>query len=121
MHLRRYSPFVLALALISCSSTPTPSGEGASANAPRGNRDLIVRGELDTFRGRSAREVVQQLRPSWLRGDPLVAVDGTIRGGLEELDFLNSNNIESIQRLLPRDTVKYSLAGEVIEVTTRFR
>ncbi len=118
--------FALALILTSCSSAPSPFGERASANAPRGNRDLIVRAELDVFASQSAREVVERLHPNWLRargvsGGVRVVVDGTSRGGLQELYFLNSADIESMRHLSAADaTTKYGTGywGGVIEVTT---
>ena len=118
--------FALALILTSCSSTPSPFGERASANAPRGNRDLIVRAELDVFASQSAREVVERLHPNWLRargvsGGVRVVVDGTSRGGLQELYFLNSADIESMRHLSAADaTTKYGTGywGGVIEVRT---
>ena len=118
--------FALALILTSCSGTPSPFGERASANAPRGNRDLIVRAELDVFASQSAREVVERLHPNWLRargvsGGVRVVVDGTSRGGLQELYFLNSADIESMRHLSAADaTTKYGTGywGGVIEVRT---
>ena len=123
--------FALALILTSCISTPSPLGERDSANAPRGHRDLIIRAELDTFPGQSAREVVERLHPNWLlaRGVSLgagpsyarVVVDGTSRGHIQELNFLNSADIESMRHLSAADaTTKYGTGylGGVIEVTT---
>ena len=129
--LRRCSLFALTLTLTSCSSTPSPFGERASANAPRGNSNLIVRAELDAFPGRSAREVIERLHPNWLRARGVrsagpsyarVVVDGMSRFNLQELNRLNSDNIESMRRLSAADaTTKYGTGflGGAIEVATR--
>jgi hypothetical protein len=130
--LRRCSLFALALILTSCSSTPRPLGERASANAPRGNADLIVRAELDTYSGQGAREVVERLRPNWLRGrgtssragpsSVRVVVDGTSRRELQDLNFIRSDEIESIRRLSAADaTTEYGTGflDGALEVATR--
>lgn len=135
MHPRRYSLLVLALVLTSCSRTPSPFGQGgATANAPRGNANLIVRGELDAFSGQSAREVIERLRPSWLRPGrgslgagsvyARAIIDETSRRDLDELNLLYSANIEYIRYLSAANaTTKYGTGyfGGAIEVTTRGR
>ena len=136
MHLRRYSLFVLALVLTSCSSTPSASGErGATVDAPRGSASFIGRGDLDAFPGQTARQVVERLRPSWLRvargvsmgGGRVYAqvlVNGALRGGLEELTSLNSFDVEDMRYLSPADaTTRYGTGflGGAIEVRTRNR
>ena len=133
MHVRRYSLFVLALVLTSCSGTPSPSGEpGATVNAPRGSANLIGREELDAFAGQTARQVVERVRPSWLRASrgltlgagrvyAQVLVDGAIRVGLG-LSSLNAVDVESMRYLSPADaTTRYGLGfvGGAIVVTTR--
>ena len=136
MQLRRYSLFVLALLLTSCSSTPSPSGEqGATVNVPRGSANLIGRDELDAFSGQTARQVVERVRPAWLRATrgvtlgagrvyAQVLVDGALRGDLDQLTSLNSVDVESMRYLSPSDaTTRYGLGfvGGAIVVTTRRR
>ena len=135
MHVRRYSLFVLALVLTACSSTPSPIGEGgATVNPPRGSANLIGRGELDAFPGQSARQVVERLRPSWLRPGrgslgagsvyARVIIDETSRRDLDELNLLYSSNIEYMRYLSAANaTTKYGTGyfGGAIEVTTRGR
>ena len=129
LDLRLCSLFALALILTSCSRTPSPFAERAGANAPRGNRDLIVRAEMDVFAGQSAREVVERLHPNWLHARGVsrgigVVVDGTSRHDLQELNFLNSADIESMRHLSAADAfTKYGTGywGGVIEVTSRSR
>ena len=135
MHVRRCSLLVLALVLTSCVGTPSPPWEDGNVNAPRSNRNLLVRAELADFSGESAREVIQKLRPSWLRavrGASIVAgrvyarimVDETSRRDLDELNSLYSDDIESMRYLSAADaTTKYGTgySGGAIEITSRGR
>jgi hypothetical protein len=122
------------LVLTSCSGTPSLSGEeGATVNAPRGSTNLIGRDELDAYPGQSARQVVERLRPSWLRASrgvtlgagrvfAQVLVDGALRGDLDQLASLNAADVGEMRYLSPADaTNRYGTGfmGGAIEVRTR--
>ena len=127
--------FVLALVLTSCSSTPSPPGEeGATVSVPRRSANLISRDELDAFPGQTARQVLERVRPAWLRtarGVTItsgrvyaqVLIDG-LRSDFEALTSLNSVEIEDMRYLSPTDaTTRYGTGfmGGAIEVRTRRR
>ncbi len=133
---RRCAILVLALAVSACASSGnTSSGEGGqtAATAVRGNSTLIVRAELEELGGRSLWEAVERLHRRWLqpqRGVSFsagqafarVVIDGTVRGELDELRRLFSDNIETLRYLSAADaTTKYGTGypGGVIEVSTR--
>ena len=136
MSFRRCASLVLALTVSACASSGgTSSGVGGqtAARAARGNSTLIVRAELDELTGRSLWDSVETLRARWLRPQrggsfaagpsyARVVVDGTVRGELDELRRLSSENVETLRYLsAPAATIKYGTGypGGVIEVSTR--
>ena len=127
---------VLALVLSACASSSDTAfgGESATTARARGTSTLIIRAELNERPGESAYQVIQALRPLWLRSRERslsgrllyarVVVDGAIRGEVDELYRLRADNIEEIQYLTAGDaTTKYGTgyAAGVIEVRTRGR
>ena len=138
MSFRRCTSVVLAFVVSACASSPgTPLGGDVetAAAATRGNTNLIVRAELEEAAGQSAWQVVEFLRGAWLRPVRVggvasgpeyarVVVDQATRGELEELRFLDADDIETIRRLSPTEaTTRYGTGytGGIIEVTTRGR
>ena len=135
MFSHRCAALVLMLGLSACaSSTPTPFGEEAAAPRARGTPTLITRAQLEERGGDSAYQAVQRLNRRWLQpnrrggafsGQPQfarVVVDGTVRGGLIELELLSANDVEFIRYLsAPDATTKYGTGypGGAVEVTTR--
>ena len=135
MFFRRCRLLVLALVVSACSSSAGASlggdgGDGGTSGSSRGNSNLIVRAELDSFSSGSAFDAVEILRRRWTEprfgssfSGPVyarVVVDGTFRGDLDELHRLSTENIESMRFLSASDaTTKYGTGylGGIIEVT----
>jgi hypothetical protein len=99
----------------------------ATGGGSRRNADVITAEEVAEFVGFSAREVIQRLRPTWLRGrgsadPPVVFVDGIRMGGLEVLNTLQTTQFREIRhRSGPDATTLYGtgVGGGTIEVRTR--
>lgn len=120
------------LAMTACSS-----GGGTSTATPqtqRSSRNLITRAEIESSNVQDAYEVVQRLRPEYLReqrGNPSinsgpqyaqVYVDGVRRGGPEALRGLRPVEVEYIQFIGAADaTTRWGTGhgGGVIEVKIR--
>ncbi|MGH7476249.1 MAG: TonB-dependent receptor plug domain-containing protein [Longimicrobiales bacterium] len=116
---------LLLLPLAACASSADPGGGGS--------RDLITREQITNANVSTAFEVVQRLRPQWLRsrgpgsvrGDlslPLVYTDGVRFGGIDRLNDVNAMDIESIRFVSASDaTTRYGTGhpGGVIAITTR--
>lgn len=95
--------FFLAVAFVgwTCAS---PGGGGR----PSSSRDQISRDEIETTSARNAYEIVEALRPQWLRArgpvgitDPTpnlpdVYIDGTPFGDIEALRTINVDNVQRI-------------------------
>jgi len=95
--------FALALGLAGCAS-------GGGGARPAGARsDRIVQAELTPLGQLDALQVVQRLRPNWLRqrggvSEPLVLyVDGTRRGGADDLRFIRADEVEQMDYMSPSD------------------
>ena len=99
---------------------------------PGGNSRLIVRAQLAQMEGQTAWEAIETLNRRWLRpsrgssiSGPITAsivVDGIVRGDLNELRMMRTENIETMRLLSSADaTIKYGTGylGGVIEVSTR--
>ena len=135
MSVRSYALLVLALVVSACSSSSGTSGgelgQLPPAPAPRGNANLIVRAELEEFRGQSALVAVEGLRRRWLQPRrsasfqnesfyALVVVNGAQRGELGELRLIDSDNVETMRYISPSDaTTRYgtNFVGGAVEVT----
>ena len=121
----RLAVLVLLVAATACAGTPRTTGGG--------NRNLITRTEINESRANTAYEVVQQLRPDFLRGRvsgttvgandlPVVYLDGTRLGDLEQLRSIPAAIILTIQLISASDaTTRWGTGypGGVIEVKTR--
>ena len=116
----------VTLALFACSSGPTSSGS-------RANRNLISTEEIAEQPITTAYDLVQRLRPGWLRNRgpssiagggpslPLVYIDEVRSGSLEALNRVSTQIIREIQFINGRDaTTKWGLdhGGGVIMVLT---
>jgi hypothetical protein len=109
--------------------TGCASASGRSA----GTSDVIGPDELNTVRVATAYEVVERLRPVFLRGRgqtsltgdpvyPIVYVDGMRQGGPEALRRVPSQDVGQIRYITARDaTTRWGTghAAGAIEVTTR--
>jgi hypothetical protein len=109
------------VALAACSSSnaaekaSTPAGPTPAATAPgRPSRDLITRAQIDATPSQDAFELVQRLRPEYLRERgqssitrgpalPVVYMDGVRRGGPEMLKTIRSSEIEEIRFISATD------------------
>lgn len=114
---------VLALA---CSSS-----RGAG---PGGNRNVITSDEIRALNVSTAMDVVQRLRPEFLRGRgrasiqdpaaqfPVVYVDGVRAGGIDALRTIGATDVLEIRYINSTDaTTRYGTGhtGGVIEVRIR--
>jgi outer membrane cobalamin receptor len=124
------SLFVMATiaAAAACSS-----GGGAGDGAPRTSREVIIRSQIESMNATDAYDVVQRIRPEFLRqrgassiagGAQLavVYVDGVRRGGPEALRSLRATEVEEIRFVNGTDaTTRYGTdhGGGAIEVKSR--
>ena len=105
----------LTLVFVACA----PRAPGA----PRPNSNLITRAEIDEAGPSSAYNLIQNLRPVWLRErgavsftdetDLAVYLDGTRLGGRGELRNIYTHNIESLEFLDARRATNRFGAGHV--------
>jgi hypothetical protein len=123
---------VAALLVAGCASSgaaPAPAGGGRS-------RNLITEDEIQKASARTAYELVQSLRPEYLRnrgvtstsdnayqgGMPLVYMDGVQFGTIESLSNIAPGTIREIRFLSGRDaTTRFGtgVANGVIEIITK--
>jgi len=122
-----YRTLVAALAL-SAVVTGCASGGAGGDGTPRASRDRIVAEELAPLQQLNAFEVVQRLRPAWLRiraGNlPAVVLDGTpLEGGTETLRTYRVGEIRELRYLSPADaTMRFGTgypAGAILIITGR--
>jgi hypothetical protein len=107
---------------------------GATGGARPDNRNVLGRAQLEATNASTAYEAVQQLRPDFLRGrlvgsgnsvaneTPIVFVDGTRRGDIEQLRTIPTSMILSIHLISASDaTTRWGTGypAGVIEVRTR--
>ena len=107
---------VAALALSACAA-------GTSSSGSRMNANLITRAEIDEAGPSSAYDLIQKLRPTWLRWrgsisftqetDVKIYLDGTGMGERDALRSIDTHNVESIQYLDARLATNRLGAGHV--------
>jgi hypothetical protein len=105
---------LLALAAAGCATAGSSGSTGASASqssAPRrGGANLITEEEITSAGVSNAYELIQRLRPAWLRSRGTSSVNGSAGGGdaplvymdasqLGDLSTLNSVSIQSIRQI----------------------
>jgi outer membrane receptor for ferrienterochelin and colicin len=109
------------------------AGCGAARAGAPASGDVITADELGTVRVSTAYEIIERLRPAFLRGRgqvsldptaqyPVVYVDGMRQGGPEILRRVAAQDVGEIRYIRARDaTTRYGTGhtGGVIEVTTR--
>ena len=121
MH-RHTSRVAVLLLLVLAGACASSTGGG-----PRRDSNLITAEDFATFVGADAYEVVQRLRPAWLRArsaadPPVVFVDGIRMGGVDFLRTLQTTQFREIRhRSGPEATTLYGtgVGGGTIEVRTR--
>lgn len=118
-----------SLAIFGCASSGTSDGDSGG-----GSRNLISAAELEdpAVQTLNALEVVERLRPRWLRSRtssrgggqtrPVVFLNGSRYGGLEALQRIEVGEVEQIRFINARDaTTRFGtgVQGGVIAVETR--
>jgi len=116
----------LALTTAACAS----SGEGRASGSP----DLITRAQIEGSSARNGYDLVNQLRPRWLRGRgtgsiqspdaglPVVYVGEVRHGDVESLRGFDADGIEELRFINATSaTTRYGSghAGGVIRITLR--
>lgn len=132
--MHRHFPFIVSAVVVfgaACSSGSP--GTLDDSPTPRRSRNLISREEIQTIPPTTAYDVVREFRQQWLqargpdlvsmggRAGPVVAVDNVLRGRLEELRAIRSEDIQEIRFIPARDaTTRWGtgVQGGVIEVVT---
>lgn len=103
MKAHSFAPLALMLLVSAC----VPAGP--TSVPPRRNVDIITTEEVDRTSAATALEIIQRVRPSWLRtrgsasillAAPIrVYVDGAPFGGVDALRQLSANAVERMERL----------------------
>jgi len=121
-------------ALLVGSFVAQACASGGGGGGSSGNPDLITREQFAELTGENAVEIVQRLRPAWLRArdqgtfgnaEPAYArvfVDGRDFGPLETLRRFSASEIEQFRYMRAADaTTRYGTGypGGIIEITTR--
>ncbi len=132
---------VLAALLLAASTVgmacTTGSGTGGDGPAPAPRRSSVITAEeIATSPTSTAFEAIRELRQQWLqargpdlitvggRPSPRVAIDGAIRGRLDELRAVRVENIQEIRFISASDaTTRWGagVLGGVIEIITKRR
>ena len=105
---------LLALAACSSNSASKAAEPAATPAATRASRDVITRAQIEATPSQDAYDLVQRLRPEFLRERgvssitrgralPVVYMDGVRRGGPEMLKTVRSNEIEEIRFISATD------------------
>jgi hypothetical protein len=104
--------FLLLLSLAFATSCASSGGTAAPQGQARPSADLITHDEIQKGHWQNAYELIQQLRPRWLRAhgpdsihgetpDVQVHVDDNRLGGVSTLRGVSTNEITSIQFVDP--------------------
>lgn len=107
----RLSRLLLAVVIASSTAACAGSSGAGAATQPRRSADLITRAEIEGTDAANMEQLIQRLRPTWLRGrgqvsiansaagNPLVYMDDTRLGGLEALATVVPNEVQEVRRL----------------------
>lgn len=123
--------FATLAVLPACASTSGGGGDSTSgatrtvgAPGDRRSRDLLTEADIQEAGVGSTYDIVQRLRPAWLRTRSsgttrsapqyaIVYLDGTRIGGLEALRRVNSTDVQTIRYLSgPDATTRYGTGHE---------
>jgi hypothetical protein len=129
--LKHPSRLLITLAVAACASSACArsGGGGGSEGSPRRDANLITRDELDDVSDRSVLEVIQVLRPQWLRrtgfrnGLPSAVLDNQ-RYELDILETMSPDEVFTIRFVSPSDaSIRWGTGypSGVIELRTRQR
>lgn len=124
MRVRRFASFLALIAAAACAS-----GGGGGDGAPRGSSTLIIQEEIEPLGNLTAYQVIQRLRPQWLRpragsDNPVVFLDGSRLGDPDRLNSIQAATVAQMRFRDGRDaTTRYGtgFGGGAIEVTSRGR
>jgi hypothetical protein len=123
--MRNWTTMIVVLGLAACAS-------GGSGTQSR--RDVITYEQIQSVSVSTAMEVIERLRPEYVRGRgrtsfdgadatlPVVYVDGVRAGGVEALRTISANDVREIRYVNATDaTTRYGTGhtGGVIEVRIR--
>lgn len=108
----RLTRLLLAVAIATTTAACASStGSSGSSNTPRRSADLITRDELTGVDAANMEQVIQRLRPTWLRGrgqvsignaeagNPIVYIGDTRLGGLQTLSTVVPAEVQEVRRL----------------------
>lgn len=122
---------IFAMLLLAAVSSACASG---GVRTPHGPRDVITRSQIQSINVASAFDVVQQLRPEFLRSRgslsvqnpdpplPQVYVDGMFYGAIRSLHEIPADRVEEIRYLNARDaTTRYGTGHQGGVIALRLR
>jgi hypothetical protein len=125
--MKRAPWLLLAVLLLSCAGSPP-------GDAPTRPRNSISADEIAGVSAETAMEVIRRLRPEYLRSRgsqslqssgpvyPVVYAGGVRLGGLEQLRFIQSTDVEAIRFIVASDATTLwgtGHSGGVIEVVLK--
>ena len=123
---------VFAVLAVSCASSGTPR-TGADAQQTRRSRDVITLAEIDSSSAADAYQVIQLLRPEWLRSRgagsmsgapsmPVAYVDGQNYGSLQSLQSFRTGSFKELRYYSASEATNRwgtGHTGGVVYLTTR--
>ncbi len=114
-------PFVvlLSIVLVLGSTACASGGASGSSTAPSGNRDLLMRDEIDKGQWANAYEAVRNLRPQWLRVRGRDTITGDAGGVQVVLDDVRLGGTE-VLRTVPISGVVYFQFVDGISASQRW-
>ncbi|HUF68279.1 MAG TPA: hypothetical protein VMM79_06455 [Longimicrobiales bacterium] len=107
-----------ALALAALVTLSACSSATAGSSSARPDRDLITREEIASVPVSSAYEVVERLRPEFLRaarggGTPNVYINNSRSGGIAILRSIRADNVQTIRYVDALDAnLRYGLGND---------
>ena len=110
---------LLSIVLVLSSTACASGGASASSTSPSGNRDLLMRDEIDKGQWANAYEAVRNLRPQWLRVRGRDTITGDAGGVQVVLDDVRLGGTE-VLRTLPISGVVYFQFVDGISASQRW-
>jgi hypothetical protein len=117
----------LALGLVMVAVACAPSAENGTGG-PRASQDILTTEEIRASSDTNAYQLIERLRPQWFRmrasaDNPVVVyVDGSRRGGREQLQSISTSTIARVQYLSgAAATTRFGLdhgSGAILITTT---